>query len=327
MTRFRRYLLATLFLACITAVGWSADKVVTCTAKNSEVATVPQIAKHPENYSSRCVAVRGVMRWDSLFESVDGVYLRPTDMLNPSSSGFRLGLDHVRRYLDERYRHVSIIGRVQDCEEIRDWVHSTAGENEVVMVSGYCHHHNGAYLWVNELRFRTGPPFYRQMGRYERVDYGDLKPAPETWPYRAVVQAQADKFLTALRTQDRHALSRMHYNIDDKDLKYLLSDRRSPFASIRSATEPPQQIILVYKAMADEEAVASADPDGEDDYGTTICFCREKDCTGRWPIAMLDADNLPSRPYACTELTGYLAGSRDEPSFETEIAEGGLEEP
>lgn len=319
-------------------------KVSSCSIQNSEQASVPQIAAHPEKYWSHCVAIDGVMEGPFLFESVDGVYLRPRQGLDPSSSGFRLGLDNLQSHVSDdywedrrrHYQHVSIIGRVQDCETVREAVHASAAAGEIVMVSGYCHNRDGAYVWVNDLHFRSGRPFERRMGSYERPDYGDLQPAPEDWPHRAQVHALAREFLTALRAQDRARLGQMHFPEDGPDwdadetavLDFLLTNRKSPFARLRANQTTPQQIVLVARLPLDWTA-ADAELADASDYSATICFCREASCTGRWPIATFDADNVASRPYACTSVGPYVVGG-GKPAvsgFQTETGRGGLAEP
>jgi hypothetical protein len=270
--------------------------------------------------------VDGTMQGMSIFESVDGVYQQSPDSLNPASSGLRMGLAGASVRYSESYRRVSILGRVQDCETVRNCVQAAAGENEIVMISGYCHTSNGPYLWVHKLRTHRGQPFYRRMGNDARSDYGNLVPAPDAWPYRAKVASLAGEFLRALQTRDRDKLADIHFrNVgeDDEDeeaavLRFLLKDRRSPFASIRTATTAPQQIILMERSMLD---------DPEQEYFSTVCFCREKDCTGRWPIATFDADNLPARPYACTRIEPFLTDGHMVPHFTTTLATGGLAEP
>jgi hypothetical protein len=329
-----RVLLTAIFVACIPEIGTSA-KPTDCTARNAEKTTVPEIAAHPDQFQHLCVAIQGVMQRSFIYESVDGVYLRPPDILNPASSGFLLGLDNIKRHFDDRYRHVSIVGRVQDCEEVHEWVESQAEEGEIVMVNGYCHSRNGPYLWVQDLRFRSGAPFIRQMGYRSRRDYGDLQPAPVDWAHRALVEAHVNGFLLALRSSDREGLASIHFrngglnwHDDGTELQnFLLSDRHSPFASIRTEHDPPQQVILIYKPFPDSDEEAEADPHDAADYSATVCFCREKDCTGRWPIASFDADNLPTRPYACTEFGSFVVDRRPVPLFMTRIGKGGLEEP
>ena len=183
-TRLFRAIATIGVLASMSAPGITAadapseNEPAECSSRNSERATVAQIAANASAYQGRCVAVDATMRGRSLFDSVDGVYLQPTDSLNPSSSGLRIGLDNISRRNVEGYRSVSILGRVQDCETIRNCVYASLAENEVVMISGYCHSHNGAYLWVHDLRFRRGQAFERRMGSYARSDYGDLVDSP-----------------------------------------------------------------------------------------------------------------------------------------------------
>jgi hypothetical protein len=331
-SEWSRALSAILLIACLSSGALAADPPSeetpeTCTARNSQRATVAQIATDSDAYEGECVAVDATMHYTSLFDNVDGVYVEPPDSTNPSSSGLRIGLDNISRHSSDRYRGVSVVGRVQDCETVRNCVHSSAGENEIVMISGYCHYYDGAYLWVHDLKFRRAPAFVRHMGDKERDDYGDLAIAPPNWLNRAKVEALADEFLQALRTGDGDKLADLHFrNVgleweDDEAamLKFLLKDRRSPFSAIRTARTPPQRIILVEKSLLEEQS--------SDEYTATVCFCREKDCTGRWPIATFDADNISARPYACTRVEPYVHGQRDVPHFTTEIGSGGLAEP
>ena len=318
-------LIATVLLNLV-AADLSAEEPAECSARNSERATVAQIAANPDAYEGRCVAVDGTMQGSSIFESVDGVYLQPPDSLNPASSGLRIGLDNS--HYSEGYRGVSILGRVQDCETVRNCAQASAGENEIVMISGYCHTFNGPYLWVHDLRYRRGQPFYRRMGSDARSNYGNLVAAPDQWWYRAKIASLASEFLLALQTNDRNKLADIHFrNVgeDDEDeeaamLRFLLKDRQSPFFKIRTATTPPQQIILVERWELKEE-------ESEEEYFATVCYCREKDCTGRWPIATFDADNLRTRPYACTQIEPYLTDKHLVPHFTTNIGNTGLAEP
>jgi hypothetical protein len=324
---------AALVVACLPATMLAAEtstenKPVKCSVHNSARATVEQIATDPDQYQGHCVAIDGTMQGSSLFDSVDGVYVQPTDSMDPSSSGLRLGLDHIDDYYSDRYRGVKIVGRVQDCETVRNCVHSSAGEDEIVFISGYCHSNDGAYLWVTDLRFRRSPVFKRQTGSSGRDDYGDLIVAPANWLNLKSITTLANDFLKALQSSDANKLADIHFrNVglqweDDEAtmLKFLLNDRRSPFNAIRTATTPPQQIILLDRSsLADEQS--------SDQYSATVCFCRESDCTGRWPIASFDADNIRSRPYACTRIDSNVHGQQVVPRFTTEIGTEGLAEP
>lgn len=291
-----------------------------CTARNSVPASVSEIATHPENYRGRCVVTRGVMSAPHLFANVDGIYVQPKDRSNPSSSGLRIGVDNIEDQQVDRYRHVEIIGRVQDCEPLRNAFHASAPQGEVLIVTGYCHYYNGPYLWIYNLRGTRGPRIERRLQNFGREDYGDLKPAPQEWPHRAQVEALAGQFFAALRSKDRETLSRLHFP-DDKSrrpederelLDYLL-DSHSPFEVLNS-----EHIILIDGTTYDE-------PDA---YSATVCFCRVASCSGRWPIATFDADNLPDRPYACSKIEPHLGDDEHtQPVFDTPEETSGLAEP
>jgi hypothetical protein len=336
---FRMILGALLLLSTpvigIAAASTGADtKPQKCSARNSERATVPQIAAEPEKYMGRCVTVDAVMQAAFLFDSVDGVYLQAPDRLNPASSGHRIGLDNISRHFSDRYRHVSIAGRVQDCETVRNCAAASGPEGAIIMVTGYCHYFNGPYVFVQDLRFRGGPSFERRMGSYDRKDYGDLEPAPENWPHRAKVEALTGEFLRALRSKDRERLAGLHFRdvgLDWKDeeatlLRFLLNSR-SPFAGFRTGQKPPQQLILVERSRLYSKQEESEDREAVSDYSAIVCFCREASCDGRWPIAKFDADNMSTRPYACTEVGPYLDDGRWVPHFTTRIGKNGLAEP
>ncbi len=303
-----------------------------CTSRHVVRATVPQIAANPDSYQGQCVVVDGVMQGLHLYESVDGVYLQPRIFSNPASSGFQLGLDHLPSF-SEKYRHVSIVGRVQDCETIREIAHANEKDDEIVMVMGYCHSNDGPYLWISELHKRSGPPFMRQLGFRDRQDYGDLEPAPADWPHRARVESLVAQFLKALRERNRDGLLDIHFRnvgLEWKDdelnmQQLLLDDPKSPFREIRDGTGVPQQLLLVERDRLRERQQATDDP--EADYTAYACFCREPDCTGRWPIATFDADNLPQRPYACTVVSPYFLGKHSLPFFRTASRKYGLTEP
>ena len=201
------------------------------------------------------------------------------------------------------------------------------------MTAGYCHTAYGPYVYIHRLRYRSGAPFVRQTGGYERTDYGDIEPVPPTWPHRPIIEAEAAKFLHALRTGDRDTLADIHFrNVgegrDDEEaqtLRFLLDDPTSPFAALRKSVSAPQTIILSHRYLV------HPDPDhaneDADDFTAFVCFCRKDDCSGRWPLASFDADNLPGRPYGCTTIEPYVSEGHVVPHFETPARKTGLAEP
>src|SRR5262249_8036722 len=134
-------------------------------------------------------------------------------------------------------------------------------------------------------------------------DYGNLKPAPSDWPYIERAHSLAALYLSALRRRDRETLAALHLpGMEEREkatwlrplIHFLLDDAKSPFADVRRNASN-QSIVLITRGER-----------FEGDTSATLCFCRRADCTARWPIASWDADNLPSRPYACTTFGTYV---------------------
>lgn len=308
-------------------IAWSSSACPgDCTRRDAVRATVPEIARHPDEYMDKCVLVDGVRYGHSLFATVDGVYVRSPDALDHTKSGLRIGIDGDRNGQHPGYRHVSVLGRIQDCEAIRQMVQASAGPDEVVMVMGYCHMAYGPYVRIQQIRYRSGVPFVRQTGNYDRADYGDIEPVPANWPHRAMIEAQADRFLSALRARDRRTLAGLASEEQEADtLRFLLDDPSSPFASLRTSTTTPQTIVLSYRYLVRPRP--EDEPIDDEDYSAIVCFCRETDCSERWPLASFDADNLPERPYACTKIEPYVSDGKDVPHFVTPAGKTGLAEP
>lgn len=305
-----------------------------CIQRDAIRVTVPQVARHPDDYMDKCVLIDGVMYGHSLFETVAGVYVRSPDPLDDTKSGLRLGVDGARQRVRAGYRHVTLLGRIQDCEAIRQMVHAAEGPDEVVMVAGFCHTAYGPYVDIEDLRYHEGAPFLRQTASDAPPDYGDIEPVPADWPHRAKIEALAEKFLAALRTTDRATLTDIHFEDvgpewnEDKArlLHFLLDDPRSPFPAVRRSGSTPQTMILSYRELVHP----GPDDDlreAEADYSAFVCFCRERECSGRWPIASFDADNTPDRPYACTLIEPGSSNGKDAPQFRTPAMRTGLAEP
>src|SRR5690242_3276593 len=104
----RAFLVRAILAALLLSVGhaFANTESSKCTARNSVPATVPEIAANPAKFDGRCVAVNAVTDGIYFFESVDGVYLRPPERLNPASSGFRIGVENLKSPNRGTYRHV-----------------------------------------------------------------------------------------------------------------------------------------------------------------------------------------------------------------------------
>lgn len=318
MTRIL-WLLVSAFLLLLAGSATAAPaRAPDCTLRNSAPTTVLAIAGNPDAWIGRCVAVRGVTAGLGLVEDVDGLYTPVRELLDPSSNGRLIGLDRARGVRTPGpYRRALVMGRVQDCETIRRIADAQQGPGELVVVLGYCHYYNGAYLRVQAMRDLGPAILTRRMGEAAGPAYGDLTPVPADWRHRAQVEGLAAGFLAALRRGDAKAIAGMTFEDPltyDKQkaaalTRFLLRDRASPFAGLRSGAEPQRIVLALRGDLSGGDANndgANNDSANGDNYDSITCFCREKDCTGRWPIDRMDADNLPSRPYACIEIMPYI---------------------
>lgn len=308
-----------------------------CTRATAVPATIQAIMDDQEGWRGRCVRVRSISNGLLLFTSVEGYYLAGPlmggDPAADPKDRERLGLDNrklLRRHPRDGLRKVTAIGRVQDCETVRDMVHAGDGPDGFSMVLGFCHSADGPYLWLRHFDIGKRLGSSRLIGEALRAKVGDLAPTDEGWAHRAFVEPYARNYLDALRRGDRAGFRELHggedvsYNADEA-VRIAFGGHRG-FARLRRADAAPQVAIFVQRRL---EMFVEPPSDPEDrSYSATLCFCVDGDCSGRWPIAQIDADNRPERPYVCTHFGPYVVyrhGTR--PVFRTGVGRNGLPEP
>lgn len=324
------------FLAAM-AGSASAQPAVPCTRQGAQPATIEAIMANPAGFRGRCVAVMGLSHGFLLFTSVDGYYLagplRGGDPATHPEDRERLGLDNeriIRRIPRGGLRWVTAIGRVQFCEETRDMVAGSAGPDEIVMVMGFCHMANGPYLWLSEVAVSPGPSLTRLIDETNRLRVGNLVTPPADWPHRGFVEAHARQYLDALRSGDRAAFARLNQpdEISAEDGRAAVAmafGHHRGFRDVRRASQPPQMAIFIQDAPGPRTWSAE---DRNDEYASTVCFCRSGDCTDRWPISTFDADNREDRPYVCASFGPYIVfNGGTVPIFRTRGQPFGLPEP
>ena len=236
------------------------------------------------------------------------------------SDGGVLGLDGKR---PPSWRTTRITGRVQDCGEMRQAVEAGAPPGSLYMISGYCHYWSGAYLRVVAHRDQGPNRLYRAVDNLS----GDMEPVPAEWPHRAMADDYRGRFLKALKAGDTAALGVLHTPYVENPEEGLeaaqaILARRSIFSEIRRSVGDPQTVYLTYRDLDEQDRAREG-------YRVTMRFCREADCTGRWPVDGRDVKGLASHPYACTELTPWLLSPKqgERPVMQTEWADGGPLEP
>jgi len=315
----------------------AAERPQPCTQANSTPATIAEVTTQPR-LAHRCVAVTALYRSGVLIASIDALYLPGISWAGDPhrDPAFRqiLILRNVRvlrRMPGDGVYQATAFGRVEDCGQVRRSHQASAGPDEIVMTTGLCHYLPGAYLRVDDLRTGGQVEAVRLTGEAQRARVGDLVAPPEGWRHRAFVEDYAARYLQALRGGDRAALLALHIAGGRPEQARagvrLAFGRHSGFTAIRAAAAAPQMAIFIEDAPGPETwAVGFREFRG---YGSTICFCREPNCTERWPISLIDADNREDRPYVCVHMGSWVTGStgRAVPYVTTEQTRSGLPEP
>lgn len=289
-----------------------------CTAETSTRATIASIGDRFDHWRGRCVTLSGPFTSISLYSSVEGLYLTSRYEIdgNPAPATLRrnrIGIYSRNNRLREigvglrKIVPIEVTGRVDSCERMHAEAVAkakAAGKIPIIMMSGYCHYFSGAVIRVDEYRLGHRA-FERLAGERNRERFGNLVPMPESWPQRVVIERDMAEFLTALRSGDVARMAALHREKVETKNAYtrkvfaaLLDRSDSVFAEVRLEAGLPVRYFV------DRSAFLRWHADGtrpEHPYALA-CICRTKDCEGRWPISDNDADNKPSRPYACTRL-------------------------
>jgi hypothetical protein len=315
-----------------------------CTPATAIEATVGQVGGDLQKYMGRCVTVAGPFGRTALYGRVEDLYLANRYGLrgNPDPEverRARVGLYSKNNELRQLrtpgagLAHIRVTGTVDSCgrkQAAAEAHESSLGRPAIVMMSGYCHYHDGAVIDVTSYAIDPARRYERLLGSDAQARLGDIVEMPGSWPYAGELRGMAAKFLAALRAKDRTLLAELHdrpvssTNEHDQSVLTLLVDQPdSPFAQLRfSAFNAPLRLYVPQiEALQHRQGTKLAFVRG------LACFCRTADCHGRWPISLNDGDNWTTRPYACISIH-----KQDWPGgkliVETPVSSGGwLKEP
>lgn len=303
-------------LSLFAAAALAAQSPTPCTPETSIRTTVADIGRNSERFMGKCVTVAGPFGGVSVYGSVEDIYLSsqfgPDGNYNRTAGrNGRLGLyspdNALLRLKPVRTRRIEVTGTVDSCERRSDAARAqekadlAQGKISLISLSGYCHFRRGAIVSAVDWSFDPPQRYERLTGEHAREVYGNIVEMDDDWPFARELHETSAAFLAAFRAGDRDRLMALHDFTDPKHVSnarvmtLLLDQPDSPFAQIRSNPAPQTQFFVSrYEAGQVEAGKRPKLASG------IACYCRTKDCTGRWPISRNDADNLPERPYACT---------------------------
>ncbi len=259
-----------------------------CAPDNAEQASLGAIAGDPDGWLGRCVTVAGIYSNEQIYADADAIY---------GKSGASIG-----GYVDgqgslDGFWRGEFTGRIGDCAVAANNIDAGLLRSPGILIDGRqagCREPTGQFLLFMSQGKLERTKLVRRMRNADDSQGGDLRPAPKDWPQADEVSKLAAEFVGALRAGDRARLTGMMK--DAYGVELLLDDEPSALADLKTPGDHPMQILLRRGVAAD---VAD----------TKVCFCHKKDCSALWPIDRRDADNQPSRPYACLAIKGRRTGA------------------
>ena len=253
-----------------------------CAPTNSETAIVSAIAADPAAWIGRCVSVEAIYAGEQLHADADAIY-----GVNGNSIG---GYVDGRGDIGGAWRGV-FTGRVADCAQAEEDLLTGLLRSPGISLHGRtlgCLEAKGPFL-VFMSQGELKPAGIKRRLPGERG--GDLVEPPENWPHYNAVATAAHTFLTAFDFRWAEGLGIGRY-----EGERLLEGNGSVFDNMERRKEHP---FAVFRSADDTKA---------ERFVAEACWCLKPDCTKLWPIDSRDADNQPTRPYACLRVEGREEG-------------------
>lgn len=194
--------------------------------------------------------------------------------------------------------------------------------DQIVMVSGYCHTSLATYVRPTTIRRLSSAPIARLTETEVWVDRRRLGEASSDLPGVADRAAKARALAVVMATGDSAGYIRLtrpevQDALDGESAEKPVPDWvRRELKAVQSEFARSTRLRRSFAAMdplgparerifVDRADLAAARTNGDAVSKFLTCWCRTKDCTGRWPAAAFDADNDPARPYLCAETGNY----------------------
>jgi hypothetical protein len=255
-----------------------------CAPTNSEAATVAAIAADPAAWIGRCVSVEAIYAGEQLHADADAIY-----GVNQNSIG---GYVDGRGDVGGAWRGV-FTGRVADCAQAEEDLLTGLLRSPGISLHGRtlgCLEPKGPFLvFMSQGELKPAGIKRRLPG----AKGGNLQLAPVDWSHAGAVMQIAQAFETAMVDGDVDALAEVIGN--GYRAEQLVAADVSALSFLRNGGGLPTLFM-------------SRDP-GANEVAAEACWCRQRACGKLWPIHSRDADNQPSRPYACLRIEGRREGA------------------
>jgi hypothetical protein len=314
----------------------SASSGAACSPRTAEPATIEAIQARFEVYDGRCVRLRGLLAAGTLYVDREAT-LDPIALWGEGATR-SIVVFPSRRAKPKAAAWVEIVGKLGSCADANAWVRQLAiDEGTIAMVGGYCHTSEANYVDPLSIRRIDARPVVRLTEAEVRPERRLLVEAPLSLAGRgehraaaralaaAIPSADEAAFLRAAHPETRHELDKLS---GGKPPRWLREDIATAHAEFEAAIRNSPLRRLGSLEGRQERILVGRDALTYNEPRYLVCWCRERDCTGRWPIAAGDADNDPSRPYACVSTAVFALGDGGQAvSVKAKLAGSGFAEP
>jgi hypothetical protein len=256
-----------------------------CAPTNSEAATVAVIAADLAAWIGRCVSVEAIYAGEQLHADADAIY-----GVNGNSIG---GYVDGRGDVGGAWRGV-FTGRVADCAQAEEDLLTGLLRSPGISLHGRtlgCLEPTGPFLVFMSQGELTPAGIKRRL---PGEGGGNLQRTGADWKHYAILVNAGQTFELGMQGSDASYLATVIG--DDYAAEHLHAGNGSALAALRGLR--PEQ----FDVFRDTSVNAQGQFAGE------ACWCLTSDCTKLWPIHSRDADNQPSRPYACLRVEGREEG-------------------
>lgn len=315
---------------------WEARRnatMATCSEETAREVPFNELALHSPYYSEQCVKVSGLFYSWRLFGSPEHLYLsqrweaEPTSRLIGGPNPFRLGLDFYdveRPEVVDAFRPAVVIGRLTDClirgdmlgrkEALQTLIDNNQGAISISTLSGYCHGFYGGTIDVEHISLGAPQRFPRLMGQESLARYGSLRPLDSASWERSRLADLAETLFELIRAGDEPALLALAGGSTEVTDDLFEGYDHAVFRDLAAFREMPPFVILEASNGLGPNQLLGEEEEDRDPPGRHICYCRSRDCEGRWPISVLDAHVSDERPYVCLERSiGHIVGGGQHP--------------
>ena len=304
MIRLAAVMLVTLAMLVGTAVSQPpAGAPRVCAPTNSEKATVAAIAADPAAWMGKCVSVEAIYAGERLNVDADAIY----GVNGNSIGGYVDGKGDVGGAWTGTFT-----GRVSDCAVAEEDLLTGLLRSPGISLHGRtlgCLEPKGPFLvFMTHAGMKPSGIKRRLPGE----SGGDLVEPPADWPHEDFVARRTTEIMVAMLAQSAPDLKRLLGNAYQAER--IAAGDIAVFASQNVPTRASISLLEDKDVAGDRMAAES-------------CWCIKGDCAKRLPIDSRDADNQPSRPYACLRFEGWREDSQWRYRVDASQDVYGLDEP